>query len=109
MSMPSSNLFSNFIQVKAPSRGIQKRAFISTKTLEKIWLGRYDDVACKLLHGGYHAYRLFVPNGINSIGDYNLRWVGVCLSVCLFMCLCVSPLFFTFHDGITSERFELLS
>ena len=27
----------------------------------------------------------------------------VCLSVC------VSPLFLMFHDGITSERFELLS
>ena len=104
MSMPSSNLFSNFIQVKAPSRGIQKRAFISTKTLEKIWVGRYDDVACKFLHGGYHAYRLFVPNGINSVGDYNLRWVGVlCLSVSV--CVCVP----TFFSRLTSKRFELLS
>ena len=58
VSVPSSNLFSNLIQVKAPSRGKRKRAFLSTKTLEKIWVGRYDDVACKFLHGGYLAYRL---------------------------------------------------
>ena len=29
---------------------------------------------------------------------------GCCLSVCV--CLCVSPLFFTFHDWITFKRFK---
>ena len=47
----------------------------------------------------------FVADGINSVGDYNSPPGGCRLSVCV--CLCVSPLFFTFHDGITSKRFEL--
>ena len=38
---------------------------------------------------------IFVPDGINSVGDYSLQWVGV-------VCVCVSvPAFFTFHNGIT--------
>ena len=47
----------------------------------------------------------FVPDGINSVGDYNSPPGGCRLSVCV--CVSVSPLFFTFHDWITSKRFEL--
>jgi len=47
---------------------------------------------------------LFVADGINSVGDYNSSRVGV---VCLSVCVSVSPLFFMFHDWITSKRFEL--
>ena len=46
----------------------------------------------------------FVADGINSVGDYNSPPGGCRVFVCLF----VSPLFFTFHDWITSKRFELL-
>ena len=48
---------------------------------------------------------VFVPDGINSVGDYNSSRVGV---VCLSVSVC-PHFFFTFHDGITSKRFELLS
>ena len=50
-------------------------------------------------------FALFVADGINSVGDYNLPPGGCRLYVCMYVC--VSPLFFTFHDGITSKRFEL--
>ena len=44
---------------------------------------------------------VFVPNGINNVGDYNSSRVGV-------VCVCVCPhFFFMFHDWITSKRFEL--
>ena len=33
---------------------------------------------------------IFVPDGINSVGDYSLQWVGV---VCVCVCVCV-PTFF---------------
>ena len=36
--------------------------------------------------------QVFVPDGINSVGDYSSRWVGV---VCLSVCLSVCPLFFS--------------
>ena len=49
---------------------------------------------------------LFVPDGIYSVGDYNSPLGGCRRRV--FVCLC-PHLFFTFHDGITSKRFELLS
>ena len=49
----------------------------------------------------------FVADGINSVGDYNSSPGGCRLCVCLSVC--VSPLFFTFRNGITSKRFELLS
>ena len=47
---------------------------------------------------------LFVADGINSVGDYNLP-PGGCRRrrVSVF----VSPPFFRFHDWITSKRFEL--
>ena len=45
---------------------------------------------------------VFVPDGINSVGDYNSRWVGVVVVV-----VCLSPLLKKFHDGISSKRFEL--
>ena len=48
---------------------------------------------------------VLVADGINSVGDYNSPPGGCRLSVCLSVCL--SPLFFTFHDWITSKRFEL--
>ena len=44
---------------------------------------------------------VFVADGINSVGDYNSSPGGCRLYVY------VSPLFFTFHDWITSKRFEL--
>ena len=40
-----------------------------------------------------------------SLTEYNSPPGGCRVSVCL----CVSPPFFTFYDGITSKRFELLS
>ena len=46
-------------------------------------------------------FLFFVADGINSVGDYNSP-PGGCR-----VCLCLSPLFFMFHDGITSKRFEL--
>ena len=56
---------------------------------------------------GTYGYIISPTNAVDlfySVGDYNSRWVGVvCLSVS------VSPFFFTFHDEITSKRFELLS
>ena len=51
----------------------------------------------------------FVADGINSVGDYNFSPSGCRLCVCVCVSVCLSPLFFTFHDGITSKRFELLS
>ena len=38
----------------------------------------------------------FVPDGINSVGDYNSSLVGV---VCLFVCLCVPTFFSCFTIG----------
>ena len=33
--------------------------------------------------------KVIVPDGINSVGDYNFSRVGVvCVCVCLFVCLC---------------------
>ena len=60
----------------------------------------------KILHYANELYiEIFVADGINSVGDYNSPPGGCRLSVCL--CVCLSPLFFTFHDWITSKRFEL--
>ena len=43
----------------------------------------------------------YVPDEINSVGDYNSTRVGVdCVPV---------PNFSKFHDGISFERFELSS
>ena len=44
-------------------------------------------------------FRVFVPDGINSVRDYSSRWVGVCVYV--------RTHFFKFHNGISSECFEL--
>ena len=40
----------------------------------------------------------FVPDGINSVGDYSSRWVGVVVIVFRLMCV---PTFFV-ADGINS-------
>ena len=50
---------------------------------------------------------VFVADGINSVGDYNSPPGGCRLYVSVCLYVCVSPLFFTFHDWITSKRFEL--
>ena len=51
---------------------------------------------------------IFVADGINSVGDYNSS-PGGCRRRRRRLSVSLSPLFFTFHDGITSKRFELLS
>ena len=70
-----------------------------------IWLRDFEEENI-IPSGGF-----FVADGINSVGDYNSP-PGGCrrrrrrrrrrVSVC-------PHLFFTFHDWITSKRFELLS
>ena len=64
---------------------------------------RYDDVGPKFWWGRRGLQKkflswVFVPDGIYSVGDYFA--MGGCLSVCV-------PVFFKFHDWVTSKRFEL--
>ena len=51
-------------------------------------------------------FYIFVADGINSVGDYNSP-PGGCRRRRRRVSVFVSPLFFTFHDWITSKRFEL--